>query len=201
MESENTFNSKSGTLNAYTNGLQHQANTAGYALNNAVLAAERAHGYSNLTISVPLLGADQVVLNAIRGYNGFSGSDGFGNKLEEYQLATDSSDNLKFSYVNLTKHIASLAWVRVPTKPGVPDYVVNVLYWYGKVSAATGSASADVKDGLFASVQPRKINALSSEVVDKSFLPTSQRTRSRLVLGRMARSLSTTDDWIERYCQ
>jgi hypothetical protein len=132
------FNSKLENANAYATRLQNAANKSGTLLNKAILAAEKADGYSGLTISVPLMTADQIVLNAIRGYNGYNGSDGYGNHLREFSLATDGNGYLAFSNVNLTTHTASLTWVEVPAsarpqKPGNPNYVGDVLGWYDQL--------------------------------------------------------------------
>jgi hypothetical protein len=76
----------------------------------------------------------QVDLNAIRCYNGLAGSDGFGNPLQEFRVATDVVNGqriLRVVNIDEKKLTGQLVWERVPCQDrpavGDPNYVNDVL--------------------------------------------------------------------------
>jgi hypothetical protein len=96
-----------------------------------------------VSITVPNFGADMVVLDAIRGYNGYAGHNPVytAQTLHEYILSTDTSGNLNLD-IDATTLTATASWVRLDsaaraqilTRQGIPmnhwgdiNYVDNVL--------------------------------------------------------------------------
>jgi hypothetical protein len=73
----------------------------------------------------------QLELDAIRGYNGWNGSDRFGLELHEFRVAVDGENVLAVSNVNEETLQGEAAWERVPVadRPdeGSPNYVEEVL--------------------------------------------------------------------------
>lgn len=74
----------------------------------------------------------QLELDAIRGFNGFAGGDGFGHELHEFRVALDRHGRLRVNSINETAKTGSAIWERVPAadRPqgtGDPNYVRNVL--------------------------------------------------------------------------
>jgi outer membrane protein OmpA-like peptidoglycan-associated protein len=73
----------------------------------------------------------QVELDAIRGFNGWAGRDGFGFVLHEFRVALDPQGRLIVDPIPGTNQ-ATARWIRVPAaaRPqatGDPDYVAHVL--------------------------------------------------------------------------
>lgn len=132
------FNSKLTSARTYVHFLRDELNQPNTPLYEAVLNAEQADGYDGLTISIPPMTPDEMVLDAIRGYNGFSGQDPYrkGKGLHEFELAKDSQGYLVLSNVDLITGTASLSWVETPAaarSAGNPNYVANVLGWYERL--------------------------------------------------------------------
>lgn len=74
----------------------------------------------------------QLELDAIRGFNGFAGSDGFGHELHEFRVALDHLGRLRVQSINEEGMTGEAIWERVPAhdRPqtsGDPNYVANVL--------------------------------------------------------------------------
>ena len=77
----------------------------------------------------------ELELDAIRGYNGWEGSDRFGFELHEFRIAVDIVDGievLRVTNINQQTMIGEAAWEQVPVEDrpqniGQPDYVNNVL--------------------------------------------------------------------------
>jgi hypothetical protein len=86
---------------------------------------------SGFDASPAALGESELV--AIRAYNGASGSDGFGNGLQEFRIAVDRVNGVSIlRLVDLGNNKAKTIWERVPASdrpasPGDPDYVNHVL--------------------------------------------------------------------------
>ncbi|MEI8021840.1 MAG: hypothetical protein WCH39_26760, partial [Schlesneria sp.] len=85
------------------------------------------------TINIPAFSSDQKTKDAIRGYNGWAGSDPIAPSLHlhEYRLARNSNGQLLFNIIPGT-HIATAIWERVPAadrpqNSGDPNYVNHVL--------------------------------------------------------------------------
>ena len=73
----------------------------------------------------------QLELDAIRGYNGWVGSDAFGFELHEFQVAVDANGFLRVSMAPGAT-VGTAQWERVspadrPNRDGDPNYVANVL--------------------------------------------------------------------------
>jgi len=83
-------------------------------------------------VYVPPLNADQIRRNAIRGFNGYGGTDQhLGGKLNEYTLSFNSNGLLDLTY-NATTRRWEASWVQVPESDrpqdfGDPAYVRHVL--------------------------------------------------------------------------
>lgn len=74
--------------------------------------------------------ADQLRLDMIRGFNGFAGTDSFGNVLHEFRVPLDAAGNLIAAEQQGGK-TAIVAWEQVPAadrpqRVGDPSYVANV---------------------------------------------------------------------------
>jgi hypothetical protein len=81
-------------------------------------------------IVLPDFTADQLELDAIRGYNGYGGRDAFGNHLHEFRVPVDAAGNLRVTVG--ANNRGTIEWERVPAadRPqgfGDPNYVNNVL--------------------------------------------------------------------------
>ena len=92
--------------------------------------AHQKGGNPSLTITLPEFTADQLRLDMIRGYNGFAGTDAFGNVLHEFRVPLDAAGNLIVVEQPGGK-TAVIAWQQVPAadrpqKVGDPNYVANV---------------------------------------------------------------------------
>lgn len=83
-------------------------------------------------VYVPPLSTEQIRLNAIRGFNGYAGTDErLGGPLYEYTLAFDAAGRLGLTF-NANTNRWETRWVRVPVarRPqtiGDPNYVENVI--------------------------------------------------------------------------
>jgi hypothetical protein len=83
-----------------------------------------------LTVTLPDFNADQLRLDMIRGFNGFAGTDSFGNVLHEFRVPLDAAGNLIAAEQPGGK-TAIVAWQQVPAadrpqRVGDPNYVANV---------------------------------------------------------------------------
>ncbi len=92
--------------------------------------ARQQAGKPSLTITLPEFAADQLRLDMIRGYNGFAGTDAFGNVLHEFRVPLDAAGNL-IAAEQSDGQTAVIAWQQVPAadrpqNSGDPNYVVNV---------------------------------------------------------------------------
>ncbi len=81
-------------------------------------------------IVLPDFTADQLELDATRGYNGWAGHDAFGNNLHEFRVPVDAAGNLQVNVGADNRGI--LAWQQVPAadrpqNTGDPNYVNNVV--------------------------------------------------------------------------
>ena len=80
----------------------------------------------------------QLELDVIRGYDGWSGADGFGNELHEFRVDTETVDGRETLLVDAVDEVAltcQAKWRRVepgarPLGPGDPDYVAAVLGFF-----------------------------------------------------------------------
>jgi peptidoglycan hydrolase-like protein with peptidoglycan-binding domain len=129
------FNEKIAQARGYPARVQ---NTARFRqLVAAFNASRRAKGLPALTIIVPRFttgdfddNLQQLELDAIRGFNGFAGNDGFGLELHEFRLAVDGGV-LRVANINEQTLKGEAVWLRVPVadrpKSGDPKYVTNVL--------------------------------------------------------------------------
>jgi hypothetical protein len=129
------FNQKIAQSRAYPGQVQ---NTARFRqLVAAFNATRQARGLPALTITVPPFttgdfdnNLQQLELDAIRGFNGFAGKDGFGLDLHEFRLAVDGGV-LRVANINSQTLTGEAVWVRVPVanrpKSGDPNYVAHVL--------------------------------------------------------------------------
>jgi hypothetical protein len=89
-------------------------------------------GLQPLTVSIPDFTEEQVRLDAIRGFNGWAGTDHFGFELHEYRIAIDTQGFPLFTITNAATGAAQAIWERVPVadRPqdrGDPNYVEHVL--------------------------------------------------------------------------
>ena len=81
-------------------------------------------------ISLPDFTAEQLDLDATRGYNGWAGKDAFGSVLHEFRVPLDAAGNLA---VNVgPDDRGAIAWEQVPgadrpQNTGDPSYVSRVL--------------------------------------------------------------------------
>jgi hypothetical protein len=95
----------------------------------AALNQSRAEsGLAPLSISVPPFTEDQLELDAIRGYNGYSGTDFLGLHLHEFRISVNSGS---MAINDNGDGTATAVWERVPANErpasGDPNYVMNVL--------------------------------------------------------------------------
>jgi hypothetical protein len=89
-----------------------------------------SHHLAPLIMTVPTFTAEQLRLDAIRGFNGYGGTD-LGLSLHEYRVARDSQGRLIVQIIPGTNRAVAI-WERVPVadrpqKFGDPDYVNHVL--------------------------------------------------------------------------
>jgi len=75
--------------------------------------ARQKAGKGALTITLPEFNAEQLRLDMIRGYNGFAGTDAFGNVLHEFRVPLDAAGNLIASEQPDGK-AAVIVWQQVP---------------------------------------------------------------------------------------
>src|SRR5262249_9072214 len=92
--------------------------------------ARQNAGLKPLTVTLPDFNADQLRLDSIRGYNGYAGTDAFGNVLHEFRVPVDISGNLVAAEQPDGK-TALIAWQQVPVSDrpktfGDPNYVAHV---------------------------------------------------------------------------
>jgi hypothetical protein len=86
-------------------------------------------GKPALTVTLPEFNVEQLRLDAIRGYNGFAGTDRFGLNLHEFRVPVDASGNLMVTEEPGGK-TAVITWQQVPAsdRPSTGDrhYVTHV---------------------------------------------------------------------------
>jgi hypothetical protein len=132
------FGQKLGAARGYPERVRHSARFR--QLVNQFNADRRAHRIGGpLGIHLPDFttgdfdhNLQQLELDAIRGFNGFAGSDGFGHELHEFRVALDRHGRLRVQSINEESMTGEAIWERVPAheRPqtsGDPNYVANVL--------------------------------------------------------------------------
>ena len=87
-------------------------------------------GKSALTIRVPPYSPSQLERDTLRGYNGYAGTDSFGNGLHEYRIVVENGI-LRAENINESALTGDAVWEQVPVNErpqvGNPNYVDNVL--------------------------------------------------------------------------
>ncbi len=124
------FNSARASATNFPNRMSRSVDLA--AAINQLNQNRVAQGLVPLTVSVPAFTEEQILNDAIRGYNGYAGTDFFGFELHEYRIAVDSQGLPLVTITNATTGAAEAVWERVPASArpanvGDPDYVNHVL--------------------------------------------------------------------------
>jgi hypothetical protein len=91
--------------------------------------SRKQQGQPALTISVPDFNPEQLKRDTLRGYNGYAGIDGFGQRLHEYRVI-EKDDMLQIK-INESSLTGEAVWEQVPVterpQVGNPNYVDDVL--------------------------------------------------------------------------
>ena len=117
--------------NTYVNSMRSSPKVAEKI--KKINAVRKAQNLPPLTITIPYFSEDQRVRDAIRGYNGWAGSDPIDPDrfLHQYRLAQDASGDLKYTIVPNTNNATAIweevPWTDRPSNVGDPKYVWNVM--------------------------------------------------------------------------
>ena len=90
-------------------------------------------------------------LDAIRGYDGWHGADGFGLELHEFRVSTEivnGQEELIVENIDEANMTGTAAWKRLdpgdrPMAPGDPDYVQSVLAFPADCSGDSGDGDVE----------------------------------------------------------